>query len=114
MRRLSVATLTVSATFLIALAVSEGYAPTVVTTKHDPVPTGGFGSTKNETGQPLKTGEAMPPVRALVVLRAHVARDEQCFHRSLPDVELTQGVARYTGTNAAVNGNFTPPESFLR
>jgi hypothetical protein len=48
-----------------------------------------------------------------VGLRAHVARDEQCFQRSLPDVELTQGVARYTGTNAAVNGNFTPPASFL-
>ncbi|MDR0701326.1 MAG: hypothetical protein LBF61_02785 [Azoarcus sp.] len=29
-------------------------------------------------------------------------------------LRLTQGVARYTGTNAAVNGNFTPPASFLR
>jgi GH24 family phage-related lysozyme (muramidase) len=90
-RRHSVKLVTVSAAFLIALAVSEGYSPTVVTTKADPVPTGGFGSTKNEVGQPLKAGEAMPPVRALIVLREHVARDEAAFRASLPDVPLTQG-----------------------
>ncbi|MDR0700946.1 MAG: glycoside hydrolase family protein [Azoarcus sp.] len=89
--RLPIATLTASAAFLIALAVSEGYAPAVVKTAADPVPTGGFGSTKNEAGQPLQLGEALPPVRALVVLRAHVTRDEACFQRSLPGVKLTQG-----------------------
>lgn len=90
-KRISVSLLTVSAAFLIALAVSEGYAPKVVTTAADPVPTGGFGSSKDEAGKPLKVGEAMPPVRALVVLRAHVSRDEEAFKKSLPGVALTQG-----------------------
>jgi len=90
-RRIPVKTLTVSAAFLIALAISEGYAPKVVSTAVDPVPTGGFGSTLNETGKPLKVGEPMPPVRALVVLRAHVSRDEEAFKKSLPGVALTQG-----------------------
>jgi len=89
--RTPVITATVSAAFLIFLAAHEGYSPTVVTTAADPVPTGGFGSTKNELGKPLKVGEAMPPVRALVVLRAHVSRDEAAFKASLPGVKLTQG-----------------------
>jgi len=81
----------VSAAFLIWVATHEGYSPTVVTTAADPVPTGGFGSTKNEQGKPLKPGETMSPVRALVVLRAHVSRDEEAFKKSLPGVALTQG-----------------------
>jgi GH24 family phage-related lysozyme (muramidase) len=89
--RANVAFTTVSIAFLIALAVSEGYAPKVVTTAADPVPTGGFGSTRNETGQPLTLGEAMPPVRALIVLAAHVDHDLAAFRDSLPDVALTQG-----------------------
>ncbi|MDR0633629.1 MAG: hypothetical protein LBF91_01460 [Azoarcus sp.] len=90
-RRISADVIAASAAFLIALAIAEGYAPTVVTTKNDPVPTGGFGSTKNEAGQPLKVGEAMSPVRALIVLREHVGRDESAFRASLPGVSLTQG-----------------------
>ncbi|MCL1860985.1 MAG: lysozyme [Proteobacteria bacterium] len=90
-KRIPVPLLAASAAFLIALAVSEGYAPKAVTTAADPVPTGGFGSTKNEKGTPLKPGEAMPPVRALVVLREHVARNEIAFKASLPNVALTQG-----------------------
>jgi len=89
--RTPVITATVSAAFLLFVATHEGYSPTVVTTAVDPVPTGGFGSTLNEDGKPLKPGEAMPPVRALVVLRAHVSRDEERFKKSLPSVELTQG-----------------------
>jgi len=89
--RIPVKSLTVSAAFLIALAISEGYAPKTVKTVVDPVPTGGFGSTLDEAGKPLKVGEPMPPVRALVVLRAHVSRDEETFKKSLPNVALTQG-----------------------
>ena len=90
-KRYAVSGAVVSAAFLIALAVSEGYAPTVVSTRADPVPTGGFGSTQNETGQPLKPGEVMPPVRALIVLDKHVSRDLVAFRASLPGVALTQG-----------------------
>jgi GH24 family phage-related lysozyme (muramidase) len=91
MRRYAVSGAVVSAAFLIALAVSEGYAPTAVSTKVDPVTTGGFGSTKDEAGAPLKAGEAMPPVRALIVLRNHVERDLEAFKAGLPGVKLTQG-----------------------
>jgi GH24 family phage-related lysozyme (muramidase) len=88
--RLPVKSLAVSAAFLIALALHEGYKPTVVATAVDPVPTGGFGSTKDEHGQPLRLGEAIPPERALRVLDAHVGRDEVMFHASLPGVALLQ------------------------
>jgi GH24 family phage-related lysozyme (muramidase) len=90
-KRTQATLLTASAAFLISLAVYENYVPTVKSSAVDPVPTGGFGSTLNEAGKPLKVGEAMPPVRALVVLRAHVSRDEAAFKESLPGVALTQG-----------------------
>ena len=89
--RRPVALTTVSAAFIVSLALYEGYTSTVASTRADPVPTGGFGSTKDETGRPLKVGEAMPPVRALIVLREHVGRDESAFRASLPGVSLTQG-----------------------
>lgn len=89
--RTPISLLAASAAFVIGVALYENYTPTVITTAADPVPTGGFGSTKNEDGQPLKPGEAMPPVRALVVLHKHVTHDESDFKASLPGVSLTQG-----------------------
>jgi GH24 family phage-related lysozyme (muramidase) len=89
--RYPAALLAASAALVVAIAINEGYAPTVVSTKADPVPTGGFGSTLDEEGWPLKIGEAMPPVRALVVLQAHLSREESAFRKTLGGVALWQG-----------------------
>ena len=66
--RIIVASLTLSASALIGLAVSEGYTErAVVPTKNDR-PTHGFGSTFNADGTPVKMGDKTTPERALVQL----------------------------------------------
>lgn len=89
--RILVAALTVSAAgFLIPLATSEHYVgEAMIPTKNDR-PTIGFGSTFHEDGSPVKLGDKTTPVRALVKLQAHVAREEAIFQRSLDGAYLHQ------------------------
>lgn len=89
--RIAVAALTVSAAgFLIPLATSESYTATaVVPTKNDR-PTVGFGSTFHEDGTPVKLGDRTDPVRALVTLQSHVAKEEAAFQKSLEGAYLHQ------------------------
>lgn len=89
--RIAVALLSVSAAgFLIPLAVSEYYVGTaMVPTKNDR-PTLGYGSTFHADGTPVKLGDKTDPVRALVTLQAHVAREESIFRRSLEGASLHQ------------------------
>lgn len=89
--RIAVAALSVSAAgFLIPLATSEHYVDeAMIPTKNDR-PTIGFGSTFHEDGSPVKLGDRTTPVRALVKLQAHVAREEAIFQKSLPDAYLYQ------------------------
>ena len=88
--RIIVASLTLSASALIGLAVSEGYTDrAVVPTKNDR-PTHGFGSTFNADGTPVKMGDKTDPVRALITLQAHVSKEEAAFRKSLAGASLHQ------------------------
>lgn len=89
--RIIVASLTLSASALIGLAVSEGYTDrAVVPTKNDR-PTVGFGSTFHESGAPVQMGDKTDPVRALIKLQAHVSKEEAVFQKSLAGASLHQG-----------------------
>lgn len=89
--RIAVAALSVSALgFLIPLAVQEGWiGEAKIPTKNDR-PTNGFGSTFNTDGSPVKLGEKTDPVRALITLQAHVAREEAIFQKSMEGAYLHQ------------------------
>ena len=88
--RIIVASLTLSASALIGLAVSEGYTDrAVVPTKNDR-PTVGFGSTFHESGAPVQMGDKTDPVRALIKLQAHVSKEEAAFQKSLAGASLHQ------------------------
>lgn len=89
--RVIVAALTLSAAGLIAIVTREGYTDTAVIPTQNDRPTVGFGSTVKDDGTPVKIGDKTTPVRALVTVQAHTAREEQQFRDSLPGVSLTQG-----------------------
>lgn len=89
--RTLVAGLAVSATFLIGLAVKEGYVDTAMVPMQNDRPTVGFGSTFNEDGTPVKLGDRTDPVRALIKAHAHITKEEARFRASLPGVSMYQG-----------------------
>ena len=66
--RTAAATLVLSAAGLIGMAVSEGWEPVARPPVPGDVPTGGFGSTRSESG-PMKEGERIEPVRGLILLQ---------------------------------------------
>jgi len=66
--RLAAATLTLSATGLTGIAISEGWEPVARPPVAGDVVTGGYGSTRSETG-PMQAGERIDPVRGLVLLQ---------------------------------------------
>ena len=67
--RTAAATLVLSAAGLIGMAVSEGWEPVARPPVPGDVPTGGFGSTRSESG-PMKEGERIDPVRGLILLQS--------------------------------------------
>lgn len=88
--RITVAALSLSAAGLIGLVSSEGYTDrAIIPTKGDR-PTVGFGSTFHEDGSPVKLGDTTTPVRALIKAKAHIAKEEVIFRKSLEGVELSQ------------------------
>lgn len=89
--RILVAALSLSALGLIGIAAQESYTDTAVIPTKGDVPTVGFGSTKKEDGSPVRMGDKTTPTRALVLVQAHLSRDETAFRESLPGVKLTQG-----------------------
>lgn len=85
-----VAGLTLSASAFIGIATSEYYTDkAVIPTKNDR-PTMGFGSTFHEDGTPVKLGERTTPVKALVMAKAHIDREEATFRKSLEGASLSQ------------------------
>lgn len=72
-----------SATGLIAIAVFEGYAPVAMSPVPGDVPTGGFGSTRSETG-PMRAGERVDPVRGLILLARDASEAERIVQRCAP------------------------------
>lgn len=88
--RIAVAGLGLSFAAFIGLANHEYFTDkAVIPTKNDR-PTIGYGSTFWEDGRPVKMGEKITPVRALVVVQAHINREETAFRKSLPGVKLHQ------------------------
>lgn len=88
--RTLVSSLAASAALIVALAVSEGFTGTATIPVAGDPPTVGFGSTIHEDGTPVRLGEKMDPIRALVTLKAHVDRDEAAFQKSLEGAYLHQ------------------------
>ena len=74
--RIVVAALTLSAAGFAGIAVNEGYTDrAVVPTKNDR-PTVGLGSTFRDDGSPVRLGDTIDPVRAIVRSVSHIAKDE--------------------------------------
>lgn len=88
--RIAVASLALSAAAFVGITVDENYTDnTIIPTKGD-VPTFGFGSTKHADGTPVKMGEKITPVRALVLAHAHLVKEEAAFRKSLQGAHLSQ------------------------
>lgn len=81
--RVAVAALSLTASGLIGLAVSEGWEPVARAPVPGDVPTGGFGSTRNETG-PMKVGERIDPIRGLILLQRDASEAERIVRRCAP------------------------------
>jgi len=118
--RVAIAALVLSATGLVYIAQREGYSEQAYP---DPVhgtkvPTAGFGT----TGPDIKMGSALPPVRALVRLRADASEKEIALKRCMGDVLLYQhewdafvGLAYNTGTTPVCKNNErTGPSTIVR
>ena len=82
-----VASLVLSASGLIGIAVSEGWEPVARPPVQGDVPTGGFGSTRAESG-PMKAGERIDPVRGLILLKRDAAEAERIVRRCAANVVL--------------------------
>lgn len=89
-RRNAVAAMALSAAAFVAILTSEGYTDhAVIPTKNDR-PTVGFGSTFDESGEPIQMGDRITPTRAVRLAAAHLSKEEGAFRDSLPGVMLTQ------------------------
>lgn len=88
--RVAASVLSLSATGLISIALSEYYEPTAKPPLPGDVATGGYGSTTNENGKPLKLGEKVSPTRALVLLQKDAGRIEHGLKKCLGTVALYQ------------------------
>lgn len=117
--RIGIAALVLSASGLVYIAQREGYSEKAYP---DPVhgakvATVGFGTTGG-----VRMGDAMPPVRALVRLRADAGDKEVALRRCLGDVRLFQrewdayvGLAYNTGvTPVCFNNDRTGPSTIVR
>jgi lysozyme len=88
--KIAVAGLSLSAAAFIGLVSHEGYTDqAVIPTKNDR-PTMGFGSTFHPDGRPVRMGERVDPVRALVIAQAHISKEEKIFRDSLQGAKLSQ------------------------
>ena len=118
--RIAIAALALSATGLVYIAQREGYSEQAYP---DPVhgtkvPTAGFGT----TGPDVKMGSTLPPVRALIRLRADASEKEIALKRCFGDVKLFQrewdayvGLGYNTGTAPVCkNNDRTGPSTIVR
>ena len=79
MNRTTVASLALSASALVGIALHEGYKPMAYTPVAGDVPTIGFGTTEG-----VKLGQSTTPERALVRLLADASKFEQAVKRCAP------------------------------
>lgn len=74
--RTAVAALSLSAAALVGILVKEGWVDTAVAPLPGDVPTYGFGTTTHEDGSPVRSGERIDPLKALVRAQRDVVRFE--------------------------------------
>lgn len=79
MNRSAVATLALSASALVGIALHEGYSPTAYTPVPGDKATLGFGTTEG-----VRLGQSITPERALVRLLADASKFEQAVKRCAP------------------------------
>lgn len=77
--RTIIASLALSATGLIGIAINEGYTDRAIIPTRGDVPTLGFGTTTRPDGSPVQMGDRTTPVEAL----QRKARDLQMFEGAL-------------------------------
>lgn len=118
--RIAIAALALSASGLVYIAQREGYSERAYPDPvHGPkVPTAGFGT----TGRDIKMGSTLPPMRALVRLRADANEKEMALKRCMGNVELHQrewdafvGLAYNVGaTTVCRNNDRTGPSTLVQ
>ncbi len=79
-----------SATALVGLIVNENYTSSAIIPTKGDRPTVGFGSTVYANGTPVKAGDKIDPVKAVILAQSHISKDEAEFRASIPDAKLTQ------------------------
>jgi lysozyme len=89
-QRIAVTVLSLSAAGFATWQASEGFTPVAVIPTKGDVPTIGHGSTRYESGQPVRMGDAITPARAEVLARNLNSQAEKQFAASLPGVKLYQ------------------------
>ena len=82
--RVIVASLTLSASTLLAIALHEGWEPVARPPVPGDVATGGFGTTRNEAGSPVRQGENFTPQRGLILLVRDADEAAQAVRRCAP------------------------------
>jgi lysozyme len=107
--RLTVFALSLSAAAFVGIVQHESYTSTaVIPTKNDR-PTVGFGSTFRDDGTPVRMGDTINPVQAVVRSVAHIAKDEAGLKRcvtgqmSQTEYDILVDFSYQYGTVAACN-----------
>lgn len=88
--RTLVAALSLSLAALATWQGSEGFTDHAIIPVTDDVPTIGYGSTRWESGAPVKLGDTISRERAAILARNLMRVDEQRLADSLPGVSLYQ------------------------
>ena len=88
-KRVAIAGLVLSASTLVGIATHESYTTDAVIPVPGDVPTEGFGTTRHQSGAPVRMGEKTTPVRALQDLLADADKFSQAVKRCAP-VEMYQ------------------------
>ena len=79
--RTAIAMLSLSAAAFVGIVTQESYTTAaVIPTKNDR-PTVGFGSTFRDDGSPVKMGDTIQPVQAVVRAASHIAKSETNLKR---------------------------------
>lgn len=89
-QRIAVAALSLSAAGFATWQASEGFTPVAVIPTKGDVPTIGYGSTRYESGQPVRMGDTITTARAEVLARNLNSQAEKQFAASLQGVKLYQ------------------------
>lgn len=86
--RIAFGAITVAASTLVGIAISEGWDSTAKPPVKGDVPTYGFGTTRHADGSPVKAGETITPQKALGELLREVQAMDGELGRCIGDVPM--------------------------